>query len=105
MKPGGEVDRVADGEVFQVLVIADPTQDDQSAMDPDPHLEIVHQAAQLQAIFFQLVLDVEGGVDGALRIIFVGDGRAEEGQDAITEELGDRAVVAADGFADDAVRA
>ena len=47
-----------------MLVVANPTQDDQSAMDPDPHLEIVDQAAELEAIFIQVVLDIEGGADG-----------------------------------------
>ncbi len=62
-------------------------------------------AAQLEAIFIQVVLDIEGGADGALRIVLVGDRRTEEGQHPVAEELGDRAVVAPDGCADDAVGA
>ena len=47
------------------------------------------------------VLHVERGTDGPLGIVGVDDGRTEEGEHAVAEEVGDGAAVALDRVADD----
>ena len=51
---------------------------------------------QLRLAAFERPRDAEGGVDGAPRVILVGDGRPEERHDAVAEELVHRALVAVD---------
>ena len=48
------------------------------------------------SIVLEGALDAERGVDGPLRMVLVGDRRAEERHDAVTEELVHRALVAVD---------
>src|SRR5712691_3339203 len=43
---------------------------------------------QLLSIPLTLLLHVQGGIQGAWRVIFVGDGRAEQSKDAIAQGLG-----------------
>ncbi len=41
--------------------------------------------------------DVQGGPGGALGVVFIGDGVAEVGEDAVAKEAGDLAAVAGNG--------
>lgn len=48
---------------------------------------------------FDGLVEFEGGADGACRIVLVGYGVAEDGQDGVAQELADAAVVAGDDLA------
>ncbi len=53
-------------------------------------------ALQLVSIVLEGALDAERGAHGPLRMVLVGDRRAEERHDAVTEELVHRALVPVD---------
>jgi hypothetical protein len=64
-------------------------------VDADPNVEV--DIGQRRSEALHGVDDVEAGEDSALRIIFVGNRRAEERQQAIAHEPGDRSLVSMDG--------
>jgi hypothetical protein len=49
--------------------------------------------AQLVVVALELVLHPECGVDRQSRVVFLGNGRAEKGEDAVARRLGDIAAV------------
>src|SRR5207245_2614137 len=51
-------------------------------------------------VFVDLSNDGEGGPDGSLRVVFVGDGRAEQREHAVAGEILDRAAESFDGLDD-----
>jgi hypothetical protein len=80
---------VADGRVVHAEAVADGA---------DHHLARVEPHAEAQRLFplADRVLDRRRGEDRALRVVLVGDRRAEERHEAIAEELIDGALVAVD---------
>ena len=55
-------------------------------------------AEQSLGIPFTLFLYAQGRIEGALRVILMGDGSAEQRKDAVTQRLGDVALVMMHGF-------
>ena len=114
---GGEIDAVRRGELLHALreahrealgrvvhpeVVADRPDHHLSRVDSDADRE-AHTvgAAQLVGVAAQLVLEMERGVAGPMRVVFVGDGRAEESHDPIARVLVDRPLEAMDAVAED----
>ena len=107
LHPRGQIDRVANREIFHVQVVTDVAGHHQTGIQSDPHLKIRHAVfrAQFLAILIDLLENIERCIDRTRGIVFVGDRRAEESQHAVAQELRDRAFVAIDRFAHPAVRA
>ncbi len=76
--------RVTGGGVVHPKVVADGADDDRAGVDPDPDVDLGS------------LLDRERGKRGAACVVLVGDRGAEEGHEAVAEELVDRALVAVD---------
>ena len=76
LQPGGGVEREPRGECGVRLV-----GENLARLDPDPHLEIERLDRRH---------DGERGADGALRVVLVREGDAEDGHDRVTGELLDR---------------
>jgi hypothetical protein len=55
-----------------MLVIANSPNHNQPAMKTDAHLRSTTKTAQPWSKGFELVLDIQGSLDGALGIVFVG---------------------------------
>ena len=92
-----QVRRVADGGVVHAQVVADAPHDHRSGIDAEPQPEIDTQLPpDLPAIAADGLVDGEGGVDGAERVVLQRDGGAEERHQPIAEELVHRALVAMD---------
>ena len=97
LEPRRDVGRVSDGGVVHTEIAADATDDHEPGVEPFSDIE---GDATLPAQFVAIVRD--RGADAhrrehrALRVVFVGDRRAEQGHDAVTQELIYRAFVAMD---------
>jgi len=91
---------VADRYVIGVqIVLADRAHHHLARIDPNPELEIdTVLAAQFLCVAFALRLHEQGSIQGALRVIFVSNGRAEQGKDTIAQQLGDIAFITMHGF-------
>src|SRR4029079_15883771 len=76
--------RVTGGGVVHPKVVADGTDDDRTGVDPDPDVDLGS------------LLDRERGKRCAACVVLVGDRGAEEGHEAVAEELVDRALIALD---------
>ena len=76
--------RVTGGGVVHPKVVADGTDDHRTGVDPDPDVDLGS------------LLDRECGKRGAACVVLVCDRGAEEGHEAVAEELVDRALVAVD---------
>ena len=76
--------RVTGGGVVHPKVVADRTDDHRTGVDPDPDVDLGS------------LLHRERGKRGAACVILVSDRGAEEGHEAVAEELVDRALVAVD---------
>ncbi len=76
--------RVTGGGVIHPKVVADRAHDDRTGVDPDPDVDLGS------------LLHRERGKCGAACVILVSDRGAEEGHEAVAEELVDRALVAVD---------
>ena len=84
LEAGSEVDRIANCQVFEMLIVAYSPNDHRSAVDSNTHLEIIDHATELGTIDIQLILDIKGGADGTLRIVFMGERGAKKGKHTIT---------------------
>jgi hypothetical protein len=91
LHPGGDVRRVADGGVIHTEIVADATDDHRARVEADAHPDGRPVAGlDLAAEITHRALDAERGVHGAARAVFVRDGRAKQGHDAIAGVLVDR---------------
>ncbi len=59
----------------------------------DPHLDAVRDARD---VLGDRLLHAQGGAHGALAIVFVGDRRAEQGEDRVTDDLVDLSAESSD---------
>lgn len=98
LHPGGQVRRVADGRVVHPEVVADGADHHEAGIETDPHPE-VHAALPPEplAVVVEGALDLERRVHGALGVVLVGDGRAEERHEAVPEKLVRRTLEPVDG--------
>jgi hypothetical protein len=95
LHPGRDVDGVAHGGELDPEIGPDLIDHDQTGVDPDPHVE--RQPAlplHTHPVLPDRRDDVQAGEHRALRVVFVRDGRPEEGQDAVPQQLRHRALVA-----------
>src|SRR5262245_4863901 len=92
-----EADDVSLGRVLHAQVVADSTDDDLARIEPDAHRE--RQAVlgvDLARVGAGGVTQMERRVAGALRVVLVGDRRAEKRHAAVPSELVDEALEALD---------
>ena len=102
----GEVHRVAHRRVFGHVLRADVADDHGAGVDADAHREVQAVLAfDLLRERFDLVQDLQRREDRPLRIILVRDGRAEEREESVAHEPGDRPLVALDRSGQDRERA
>ncbi len=96
---GGEVCRVPYWHVVRMQIIfANGADHDFARVDPHPHIQRHPPLeAQLVTIPAYVFLHPQSGVQGTLGMIFMGNGRPEQGKDAISQGLGHIAVIAMDG--------
>jgi len=96
----GEPDGVSLSRVIHAQVVADTTHHDFTRVDSHAHGERNAEAAlQFCRVAPQFVVEIEGRVACALRVVFMGDGRAEQGHDPVAGELIDRSLEAMDPLA------
>src|SRR5262249_53007185 len=91
LKPRRQARRVTDRHVVGVeVILSDRAYDDLSSVHADADLE-VHTllGPQLLRVPTDLLLHEEGSVEGAPRMILVGDRRAEQREDAVARGLCD----------------
>ena len=87
---------VADRRVVHAQVAADRAHHDEAGVEALAGAEADAARRELRLVVVERPLDAEGGVDGAARMVLVGDRGPEERHDAVAEELVDRALVAVD---------
>ena len=97
LNPGGQVRRLPDdGLRFECFCLVHIADDDQTGVDADPDaygnpgLTLEFLADPLNGLG-----DAETGLDGPARVIFVGHGIAEVGQNAVAKIFGEITVVQA----------
>jgi hypothetical protein len=93
LQPRGRVDDVAGGHALALARPGAEAYQRFARVDRDPHL-------QLLALLDDPVADLEGGAHGPLRVVLVGDRRAEEGHHRVADELLHRALEALELFAE-----
>ena len=77
------------------IILTNGAQHHFASVDPDAQLHVdAFVAPQLLGAFAVFFLHEQGGVQGALGMIFMGDGRAKQGKDAVPERLCDVAFIA-----------
>ena len=87
-EPGGHVGGVPDRGVVHAEVAADAADHHQARVEALAHLELdAALLLELGAIAGHGRADTEGRVHRSLRVILVGDGRAEQRHDPVAEEL------------------
>ena len=97
-----ETHRVALRGVVHAQVVADLADDDLAGVETHAHREAEPVSAlHLAGVVGERVAQLERRVAGALRVILVGDRRAEERHDAVAGELVDEALEALDALGED----
>src|SRR4029450_1894926 len=94
LHPGGEPDDVSLRGVVHAQVVADPPHDDLAGVQAHPPREL--EPALAPHAFgerAELARQIQGGRAGALRVVLVGDGGAEERHDAVAGVLVDGSLV------------
>ena len=79
---------------------ADVPDDDRAGVDANSHLKAFDHSCKFACITPYTLLDIERGSNRTDGIVFVSNGRTEEGQHAIAKQLGDGALVTVDRFTD-----
>ena len=89
-----QVDRVADGGVVHHQAGTHAAHDHRAAVQADVQAQLLVAVALLYLLVEErhLGLHVERGADGHFGVVFLGDGRAKDGHDAIPDELIDHAL-------------
>ena len=85
---------IPDGGVVHPQVVADAPHDDDAGVEPLPNAEGDATANELCLIASQCVGDAQSRVHRPSRMVLVGDGRAEQRHDVVTQELVHGALVA-----------
>ena len=94
LQPRGEIGGVADDRLLLRRTLADEVADDHEAGgDADPRRELFARGSVQSRDHLD---EFEPGVHRARRVVLMGAGKAEIGEDAVAHELGDEAVVARD---------
>ncbi len=104
LKPCRHVHRIPNGKVFNVVPRTNVAQYNFASVNPYPHLEVVYKPRQLRPVFGHAFLDIQGRSCSSLRVILVGEWSTEKGQDTISQQLSDSALITIDGFAHPLVR-
>ncbi len=94
LEAGGGVDDVSRDESLAFRAAGADGDDRLTRVDPDAHLERERRILRVQ--LDDRLQDAESGPHGALRVVLVGDGRAEDGHDRVADELLHRPSVALD---------
>ena len=96
---GGEPGGVADWHVIDVqIVLANSPHHHLTRIDTDANLHVdAVLLAQLLGITVTCLLHVQRRVQGTLGVIFMGNGRTKQRQNAVAHGLGDVALVAVHG--------
>ena len=93
-----QVGRLPDGRVIHVQVIADGADHHLAGVESDADLHLhTMRAAHLRAVVAHGLLHGERRIAGAYRMVLMGQGRPEQGHDAIAHDLVDGALVAVHG--------
>ena len=96
-QPRRQVRGVPDRGVVHAQVVADLADDHGTGVEPHAHVELdATLGAELVAVGNERALKTEGRVDRAQGMVLVGDGRAEQRHEPVTEELIDGTFVAVD---------
>ncbi len=97
LHPGGQVGGIAHGGVVHPQIIPDGAHHHGAGVEPDAHPEIDPVVSlYLLTVGDQGLLNGQGRMAGPLGVIFMGDGRPEQGHDPVAPELADRALEAVD---------
>jgi hypothetical protein len=92
------VDRLTQGGVVHVQVVADEPHHHLAAVEADPRLDLDSvRTADLLGILAHPILYGQGGVAGPHRVVLMGDRGAEQGHDPVAEHAADYALIAVDG--------
>ena len=95
----GQVGRLPDRRVLDVEVAADRAHDHVAGVDAHADLHVDALApAQVVGVHGDRAVHAQRGVAGAHGVVLVGDGRPEQGHDAVTHHLVDGALEAVDGL-------
>ena len=96
LQPGGEIGGVPDRGIFQPPPGFDRAHDHFAAIDSDPHLDgRLTQLCEPLGMLAQLLLHLERRIEPALRMVLVGDRRAEDRVNAVAGRMHDIAFVTA----------
>jgi hypothetical protein len=80
-----------------VQIAADGPYHHLAAIQPDPDIDgHAFGALHLGGILLHRRLHGQGGIAGAHRVVFMGDGGAEQGHNAVAHDLVDGALIAVD---------
>jgi hypothetical protein len=97
-----EADGTSLGGVIHAQIVADLSDHDLAGVEPHAHGEAqAAGAAELARVARELLGQGQRGMAGALRMVLVGDRRAEQRHDAVAGELVDRALEAMDAVRQD----
>ena len=100
-EPGGEIGGVAHRGVVHAQVASDRAHHHGTGVDPDAHAEVEPvYALDVGGERLEPFLDRQRRAERPRGVVLVGDRRAEERHDAVTEELVDRPLAAVDGRED-----
>jgi hypothetical protein len=106
LHPLRQPDRVPEGRVVHAQIVADPAHDDLSRVEADADGEVeAARGAQPVRVAPDLVAEIQRRPARALRVVLVGDRRAEERHDAVAGELVDGALEAVDALGEEAEEA
>ena len=100
LQTGGQAGRVPDGYIVGVQVVgADRAHYDLAAIDAHANFQVdTTLPQQCVGVLSGRLLHAQRRIQGAVGMIFMGDGGAKEGEDAIAKRLGHIALVAMDCF-------
>jgi hypothetical protein len=87
----GDVGGVADGGVVHAQVVADAPHHHRARVQTHAHPHRSEQFRRVGRGFLQPLADGQCAVQGAAHVVFVGQRRAEQRHEAVTQELVDRA--------------
>ncbi len=97
LQAGRQVRGVAHGGVVGAEVVANAADHDPAGIETHPDLELDAVAlAQLGVLVADRLLETQGRQDGAAGVVLVRDRRAEQGHEAVAQELVDGPLVAVD---------
>jgi hypothetical protein len=94
LETGGHIRGISHCRIVHAQIAPDAPHHHDSSVEALPHLKADPPTPEFVLIGLQSHSDPQGRMDGALRVILVGDRGAEEGHDAVAEELIHRPLIA-----------